>query len=392
MNLAIAGGLYYERCLAPNSTELFGSGGRAAVALSGLARVSLHTFFPDAFKGDAVANMEAFGIEAHVYPSSDVVEFHYHFPLSPPRFAPVPIPSAEPIEVTAENLIRFGCVEGEIIVRAETAVYDPQSGKNPRPFRQNGSNARRLAVVLNKSELNALSPGSVMAQQVANLEDQPAVVVVKCGPHGAFVFECGDLAGQIPIYKSSSVYKIGSGDIFTAMFSYNWINKGLSAVDAADQASRYVSYYVETRSRQMPAELSDREGWTPRHEPRKVYLAGSFFSTEHLWLVEEVYGALRSLGIDVFSPYHEIGVGTGAAIAEADLRGLEDCAVVFALLSDRDPGTIFELGYAICQGKKVIAYCENSGPQDLTMILGTGCEVVNDLATALYRVAWASME
>lgn len=130
----------------------------------------------------------------------------------------------------------------------------------------------------------------------------------------------------------------------------------------------------------------------PVTRPKQVYLAGSFFSTEHLWLVEEARLALRSLGIPCFSPLHEVGATNLDYVAAKDLAGLDKCSVVLALVSDMDPGTIFEIGYAVSKGIRVVALVENPGPQDLIMIRGTGCEVYDDFATAVYEVAWASME
>jgi len=395
VSITVAGGVYYERCLSPSVVELFGSGGRAAAALSSLCDVRLHTFFPEADQDDVIFNMKAFGVDAVVHPSGRVIEFHYHFPLSPPRIAPVPLPTASPAHVAGDQVIRFGCLEGEMIVDAKMAVYDPQSGGRPQSFISNGSKAERLALVLNEGELFALSDApfeQAMDIQVQQLPDQAEVVIVKSGPHGAFVYEGGKRVGAVPVYKSENVYKIGSGDIFTAMFAHGWMEKGLPPLEAADQASRYVAHYVETRQPQMPATLPDRSPWSPRKPPGKIYLAGSFFSAEHRWLVEEARAALRSLAIPCFSPLHDVGVGTGKHIAAADIAGLEDCELVLALLSDMDPGSLIEVGYAVRKGLKVLAVVENPGPQDLTMILGTDCVVYSDLSTAIYHAAWASME
>ena len=275
---------------------------------------------------------------------------------------------------------------------ADIAVYDPQSGGKPQSFCMNGSSAERLAMVLNEGELAQLSEGANAQERVANLADSPQVVVVKSGPHGAFVYEHGECMGRIPAYRSKKVYKIGSGDIFSAMFAYQWMENGASAIEAADYASRCVAYYVETRQPQMPASIPEYEALRPTNAPKKVYLAGSFFSTEHVWLIEEVRAALRSLGIPCFSPMHDVGISTAPHVVGADLAGLENCHVVLGLLSDNDPGTLFEIGYAHSKGIRVIAVTQNPGPQDLTMVSGSGGEIYDDLASAVYAAAWASME
>lgn len=391
-SIVVAGGFYFERCLSPGTVEMFGSGGRAAAAIASFTDVTLHTFFPPERAEDVRDNLRAFGVETVIHPSESVVEFHYHFPLSPPRFAPIPLPRATEAKVDGETVLRFGCVEGGMVVTADVAIYDPQSGKDPRPFKENGSQAGRLAMVLNNAELALMSSAGSMEEQVRNLTDKPDVVIVKCGPYGARVFEGGSEVGQVPVYISKSVYKIGSGDIFSAMFAYFWSQESLSALDAADKASQYVAHYVEHRSTRLPRTLEKLRPWTPQKGPAKVYLAGSFFTSEHVWLVEEAYNGLKSLGIPVFSPYHDVGLGTGTEIAQADLIGLHECELIFALITDNDPGTLFEIGYAISKGKKVIAFAQNARGQDHTMLHGTGCLICDDLATALYQVAWKSME
>jgi nucleoside 2-deoxyribosyltransferase len=120
-----------------------------------------------------------------------------------------------------------------------------------------------------------------------------------------------------------------------------------------------------------------------------VYLGGPFFTTSQLWMIEEARSGLLSLGANVFSPMHDVGFGPDKFVAAKDLAGLDDCDVMLALLSDADPGTLFEVGYARSKGKPVVALIERPRNQDQTMLVGTDCEVVEDFATALYRVVWA---
>ena len=395
--MIVAGGVYYERCLTPSVLEMFGSGGRAAVALSGTNKVTLHTFFPEHLQDEVTFNMGSFGVQSVVHPSDAVVQFFYNFPLSMPRIAPVPVPRAESANVAGDKVVRFGCIEGEMIVDAGIAIYDPQSGSNPQPFKANGSKAERLALVLNTGELARLaklnSDEHDMEALVAALTDEPEIVIVKSGPHGAHVFEGGVKVGTVPAYKSEAVYKIGSGDVFTAMFANGWAVKGLSASEAADEASRYVAGYVESRIPTMSGAPPDKEPIVPHERPRKIYLAGSFFSTEHLWLIDEVHAAIESLGVECFSPWHDVGVGTGPEIAQADLKELDECDVLLGLVSDMDPGTLVEIGYAISEKCiPIFLIAENTRPQDLTMMQGDNIRRYDDLSTAIYHAAWSALE
>jgi nucleoside 2-deoxyribosyltransferase len=61
---------------------------------------------------------------------------------------------------------------------------------------------------------------------------------------------------------------------------------------------------------------------------------------------------------------------------------------MFAVLDGLDPGTIFEIGYARALGKKVIVLIEDPGQHDLTMLIGTDCEITGDFTTAVYKASW----
>jgi nucleoside 2-deoxyribosyltransferase len=122
-----------------------------------------------------------------------------------------------------------------------------------------------------------------------------------------------------------------------------------------------------------------------------VYLAGPFFTLGQRWLIEEALRTLRGLGCPVFSPLHEVGFGDPQTVAPADLAGLDGSTAVLALLDGSDPGTLFEVGHARSRGIPVVGLAEDVLGRDLTMPLGSGCDIVSDLTTAAYRTAWASM-
>jgi nucleoside 2-deoxyribosyltransferase len=91
-----------------------------------------------------------------------------------------------------------------------------------------------------------------------------------------------------------------------------------------------------------------------------------------------------------FSPFHEIGIGDAAAIATADLEALRNATAVLAIISGGDPGTLFEVGFAVSLGIPVVAISQNGRPADDTMLVGTGCLVTSDFTTGIYAAAWAT--
>jgi nucleoside 2-deoxyribosyltransferase len=244
------------------------------------------------------------------------------------------------------------------------------------------------------NEDEAMAAGCESQAVVQGLMDHHGAetVVIKRGPRGATVHSRGGPTSEIRPYWSNSVFKIGSGDVFSAAFALYWGERGKDAGKAADLASRSVAQFVDghvlplddaERDIERPAVATEVEG--------RIYLAGPFFDLAQRWMIEETLHTLTRLGADVFSPLHEVGTGHSAAeIAQADLEGLRDCSKVLALLDGMDPGTVYEVGYARALNIPVVALVERSEPEHLTMIEGSGCDVVKDFTTAIYRILWTT--
>lgn len=393
----VIGGVYREVCISPDLVQLYGSGGRAATALAGLVGTTLHSPISSSRVEEAnrMAALGGFRLVAH--PSSVDVSFGYVHPLSSSQTDPArgtfhPSPPIH-VEVPGETALVFGMYEARGSVRARTIVYDPQDGQLPVPYSQTGNIAEaRLALLLNTGEARGTSGQTDLLHAGrelirTNLAD---VVVVKGGPGGAMVFSSGsDEVVQVPAFRTNAVFGIGSGDIFAAAFAYLWGEMEVPAGLAAEKASRAVSSYVETRSDRL---VWDDEASLARApaliRPGRVYLAGPFFTMAQRWLVEEARDQFLSMGLQVFSPIHEVGRGPAEYVGPADLRGLESCDRVFAILDGFDSGTMFELGYARKMGLPVYGYGELIEPDDSKMITGSGCRLIGDFATAVYHTAW----
>lgn len=398
----IVGGVYREWCMRPAWREIYGSAGRAAVAMASMgASIRLHAYM-DRQANESMASQAALnGFEIIPHGATSTARFDYVHGLAIPRIYSPPGLNRT-IEVRAENVVRFGMLESDAVVHGDTVVYDPQNAVDPAPFSQNGSTARRLALILNRHEAALMTglrdaPAREMALTLI-AETQAAVVVIKQGPLGAFVLD-GDQESAVPAYRSGKVWKIGSGDNFVAHFAHRWISEGRPAAECADLASRATAYYCSTSGFATHAEIDAfamppirpsvryAAGWKPT-----VYLAGPFFSLAQLWLVEEARNALSAMGLQVFSPFHEVGHGSADDIASQDLAALTKADLVFALGDGMDPGTIYELGYARAVGKPVIVYCENESDGDKKMMAGSGCQFFNDFVSAIYNASWTACE
>jgi len=286
-------------------------------------------------------------------------------------------------------------IECDVLVHARQAVYDPQDPGGPQSFRANGSTADRLALILNQGEARQLlrSPPPADTETLAKMiagQENADVVIIKLGAAGACVYDSTGVA-TVPAYQTPRVWKIGSGDTFSAAFAYYWMNEGLPAAHAARRASLAAALYCNGGDINNLIQLTPLAEVTRRVSskelPAQVYLAGPFFTTAELWLVTEAWRFLRESHVPVFSPYHDVGIGAGEEVAPKDLEALRRSSVVLALVDGSDAGTLFEVGYARALNIPVIALSENPREQDLKMITGSGCELYADFAAALYRVA-----
>ncbi|WP_414815595.1 PfkB family carbohydrate kinase [Rhizobium sp. IY2] len=391
--MIVVGGSYREICQYPVWDRFFGSGLRAAAAVSKLsADVSLVTYSSPAWRNDIRSSAAAFEVKSSLTDSTDGVSFEYFHPLSTAVLHYDAGVDVEPLRVEGSVVLRFGMVEGTAVVRSTYAVYDPQTGVLPESFHSNGSQAEHLAIVLNgwEAEQSTGLPSHEAGELVLARENAEAVIV-KLGPRGAMVHTRGGAPVLIPPYRSDKVFKIGSGDVFSAAFAHYWAEGGLQPAEAADLASRAVAHFVNGHRLPLPTSehLDHGPAFLPRDCSAQVYLAGPFFTISQRWLVEEIRDILTSMGVSVFSPLHEVGTAKSSVeLASGDLQGLESSAVVLAVLDGADPGTLFEVGYARRAGIPVIAFAERMEDANLTMLEGSGCVIEDDFTTALYMTAF----
>lgn len=394
-DLTIVGGVYREHCIQPLWSAAYGSAGRAAQTVPSLLPgiVRLYTYVAAGMKAEATHLAADCGAELFGTDAEHPVEFRYLHPLSRPAIRPTPerMTRHAPIRVSGEVVLRYGMLEGDAVVDAEVAVYDPQSAFGAKPFSENGSRAERVAVVMNRMEARSMT-GQHRAEAAAKAlieSGQAVVVVIKMGGSGALVATPTRM-DFVPVYRTDRVWKLGSGDVFSATFAALWGCQGVDPLEAADLASRATATYCDTRSLPSPsvAELHAMPNPAVRPGSGTVYLAGPFFDIAQRWLIEEARSLLLDMGVSVFSPVHEVGPGPAEVVGPEDIRGLEASDAVFAILNGLDPGTVFEVGYAVNRGIPVVALAQNVKEEDLKMIVGLGCEVVDDFASALYRVIW----
>lgn len=362
----IVGGLYLESCEVPHWSATYGSGGRAAAAVVNLSpQTRLHTF-ANLNNEKNYQHLADLGIVLCLSQAPERIAFSYFHPMSKPHLHRVKekVELSNVIHVEGSTVLRFGMVEGEARVKAKRAIYDPQVGSAATPFSQNGSTANELAVVLNEDELQ-LAGGA--AELIAS--GQAAVVVVKRGPFGATVLQ-KESEVRVPAYWTSNVFKIGSGDVFSAIFAYFWGEVGMRPECAADLASRATASYCETRN--LPPELSShrRAVNVGRASRPRVRIEGSVSTIGRRYLMEEIRFILRGCHVEA----------TASALGDSDNNRDGTRLVVLdgydgqTEYSDRDAIYLLEKGAQL-----------SDDPPEKGLL-------TDDLTTAVYWSAWSAIE
>ena len=378
----IVGGFYREQCCMPAWDAVFGSGGRSAAAICKLSPGSIFHTYSDDFNSDGITLLKKLGIKINLYPRPTPIVFSYFHPLSRPFIQP-PLTEIEPlpqIHVDGDAVLRFGFLEGDAIVEARRAVYDPQTLSNPASFGANGSLANELAIVLNELELRSATGIEAIDLAAWNIieHQNAAVVVVKRGIRGAAVYERGGKAVHIPTYRSSRIFKIGTGDIFSAVFAYYWAEKQLPAIDAADIASRSVAAYCS--SVKLPLEIDGLANFAPIQckSSGSVLIEGEVDTIGRRYTMEEAQFVLKDLGIDVFCPALgcQITLAANAVLILAD--GLDNLA------AERILNKIV--------GKPIVVLRESRIQSSDIFSSRSDIVVVDDFSSALYFIAWAATE
>lgn len=403
MTIHVVGGVYRERCIHPHWNDVYGSAGRAALAIATLGRsVILHSYMSDEVfqiikeKGSWQTEFDAMQVNI-----DRTVSFKYLHDLATPEISGVPDLPYSRFIVSEERVVRFGMLEGDAEVHAKWVVYDAQNASNPRPYRENGSTAGHLALVVNAREAVRMSgmPNSDPAQTAAVLAQQQMaeVVVIKMGPQGAFVWTA-ERSAQVPAFRTSHVWKIGSGDCFVAHFANAWMSEGRSPIEAAEIASNATAYYCDTQglptrdalanSKFEPVQISQA---ISAGASRMIYLAGPFFDLSQIWMVQLARTTLLDMGLRVFSPYHDIGIGSAESVVPKDLAGIRESDLVFAITDGLDAGTLYEIGYARAHNKPVVVYSERHSSESLKMMEGSGCTICSDYTSAIYSAMWEAL-
>lgn len=398
--MIVVGGTYSEICFEPIWENIYGSGFRAVNLLINNGNFELIDFYTCA-DIEVKAHLDYYqklnrNLNVHITEIKKSPEFHYDHPLKTPRIIPRPdVYNANIKTISAEgnNILAYGLLEASIKVKGIKVVYDPQSPVNPIPFSTTGSTAEKLITIVNLGEAEKLA-GKTEIEDIKKYffnSEMCFGLIIKMGAKGAILFESiNNDPVKIPVFETNKIWPIGSGDVFSAYFAQNWFN-GVSIESSALLASKATAIYCNTKDLSLKKGIdsfSFKSLLIDKIPSGQIYLAGPFFTFSERWLVNEVWNTFKSIGLKVFSPFHDVGHGQAKDVVSKDLEGLDKSKVVFAIIDGLDSGTLFEVGYAICQKKKVVAFVQKEGEESLKMLEGTNCIIERDFTTAIYKLYW----
>lgn len=98
----------------------------------------------------------------------------------------------------------------------------------------------------------------------------------------------------------------------------------------------------------------------------KIYLAGPFFTPEQIIIIDTLANSCTKLGFNLFNPKEDCifdkDLQNSKEIFETNIHNINTCDYLLAVTDGKDPGTLFECGYAYRAGVPIIyVWLENNG-------------------------------
>ncbi len=233
---------------------------------------------------------------------------------------------------------------------------------------------------------------------------KPKYVILKQNRGGTELLDCSKADHHIealPAQLGATINSVGVGDVFAAAFLTALPNgvamAGWRATYAAAAYSQTTypdifKKYVERDQRLSLDEMTSLWGtflpWSARPDVQ-IYFAAPDFAEANRGVIDEVLKALLYHNFTPRRPVVENGElppNSGAAALrttyEKDYGLLKKCAVVFAVPSEGDPGTLVEIGLAIGAGIPVVTY-DPSSKNNNTMVIAGSSFYSSDLDACL---------
>lgn len=270
------------------------------------------------------------------------------------------------------------------------AAYDIQSVEHVRSL---GSSVATVFISTSSRlfQQTGMSGIDELAKNFESLKLEAIVLKENRGGSRIRIYSTNETV-SIPAQLGTTVNSVGVGDVYDAAYlAYH--DRGL--VEAAWRAASVSSAYAQTTEpdvfqtyvhRELKLsleELRDLGGtylsWEAR-QAKQIYLAGPDFKNLDRSAIERAVSALEYHNFKVRRPVKENGevppnsdhITLGATFRK-DVDLMDECRLVFAIPTARDPGTLVEIGLAIEKGIPVVVYDPSNECANTMVIAGSEC-------------------
>jgi nucleoside 2-deoxyribosyltransferase len=233
---------------------------------------------------------------------------------------------------------------------------------------------------------------------------EPKYVVLKQNRGGTELLDCSNAAHHVealPAQLGTTINSVGVGDVFAAAFltvlpegaaTAGWRATYAAAAYSQTTYPDIFKKYVERDQRLTLDEMVSLWGtflpWSARPAVQ-IYFAAPDFANADRTAIDE---ALKSLAYHNFVPRRPVvengelppnsDAATLRTVYEKDYELLKKCTLVFAVPTERDPGTLVEIGIAIEAGIPVVTY-DPSSKNNNTMVIAGSSFYSSDLDACL---------
>jgi nucleoside 2-deoxyribosyltransferase len=248
------------------------------------------------------------------------------------------------------------------------------------------SRAFDTIITSTSSDLFSKSFGGSPARMAEEVAKKSRRFLFKENRGGARLFE-GSKVSEVGAQLRPIVHSVGVGDCFDMAYVYTASIHELTAAlayasfVAADYAG---TTYVDDFNRSVTGTLSNlpamivqlsgvRIPWERRPDLH-IYIAAPDFDFTDRAPIESIYESLRYHNFSPHRPVQENGqMGKNASVTRRqnlfneDMKLLERCQLVVAVLPYDDPGTLIEIGLAAAKGKPVLVFVPRGMPENLVL-------------------------
>lgn len=388
--MIVVGGIYNEVRQFPPRDEYTGPGLRAAAAIKSFSRsVRLKTFATAGLMPVIIDRATEYGIDVDITEATRSVALTRFHSLSRLTTNIISQERPMPIRAEADTVLRFAMYEGTAVVKAKRAVYVYNSYIANEGFRDNGSSASQLAIIITVEDLERLTGlAAELAGDVLLERERAKVVVARLGPQGIRVHIHGHIPAHIAPKKFEGKYNNGGDDVFAAIFAAVWGYDRADPIEAVKMAAGWEASFFRAGCVPPGDVLENPMSAAARQIPRPIYLAGSSTSITRRWLMEEAHAILDNFRLLVLPQFLEAGDGlTDIEESHCDEPHFADNAVLLALPDDVSFLTELDRMIVDTPARTIIVFTEAIVFRRACLLYPSSVQFERDFVTAVYRAA-----